>query len=232
MRECDLSTVVFYLVYGLPTSHTSPTEYSSGGTRANSITYPKLSLLGGESGNAGNNTSKPKTPPPSFSPGTANSNPPVLNKRYVHQTLHVSVIILLPYISLSDPLSKPWPELISSSNTAPSSTITTTIASQTSTNTHDFKPPGGGRGFSYSLAVSSSKSGRRIAANLGSGNKTSAVEKSISSSAGVPMIGVSAKVDTEHGSTAGVVTSQPTSLSSKINDSHGKDKDHTRSYAI
>lgn len=74
--------------------------------------------------------------------------------------------------------------------------------------------PGSGGAISYSTVVSNSKPRKRIAANLGSQYEDSA-------NSGV-CDGHVVSSESESNFTSTVITTQPASLSSKVNESHGK----------
>ena len=111
-------------------------------------------------------------------------------------------------------VSKSWTGHGASNNTISQPTIATAVVSKASANT---QLPGGGREIQYSSAVSNSKPGRKIAANLGLGHDDSA-------NFGMRALDASAAVNNECGGDTDVITTQPASLSSKGNDSHGKGK--------
>ena len=113
---------------------------------------------------------------------------------------------------------------MASNNTVSLSTTTTTVV--TISSSAGTQLPGGGKAIPYSSVVSgtSGKPGRKIAANLGSGYGDSANSELCAVDVSHPV------VETKHGITATVVTTQPASLSNKKNDSQGKGEVHT--YAI
>lgn len=85
VTDTHLHVVIRHAVYGLSTSvltdqTSASVESNMGDNNVNSISYPKLSLLGGGSGEDKGKAPGPGTPPPGF-PNVAMSGPPLLNRR-------------------------------------------------------------------------------------------------------------------------------------------------------
>ena len=88
---CNNDFTIVFSVYGASTNQSEPhlegNNSCSSGIGVNSITYPNVSLLGGEPGNVDNDGSKhvgPKTllGPASFSTNAAKNEAPLLSRRY------------------------------------------------------------------------------------------------------------------------------------------------------